>query len=104
MTKIFFTQCMLFKSKEKFDKITGIIVWVLLLEIIILLFIGTRNSIRNYKREIKSGFFDLPTFKKCEHPEHNTPTHIYIPQGKGYKHVCPNCGNVIIMTPSQTSL
>lgn len=41
----------------------------------------------------KSGFFDLKEFG-CTDPEHNFPMHLYIPQGKGYRHVCPSCGKV----------
>lgn len=40
------------------------------------------------------GFFDLANFqweKPCMDPEHNMPTHIYVPPGKGYRHICPNC-------------
>lgn len=46
----------------------------------------------------KSGFFDLPISTICRNPEHNPPTHLYIPPGKGYKHVCPGCGHVIILS------
>ena len=28
----------------------------------------------------------------CNHPSHNPPTHIYIPPGKIFIHVCPACG------------
>lgn len=53
----------------------------------------------------KSGFFDLPVEKKaCNNPEHKVPMGICIPKGKGYKHVCPGCGEVTIVTPSQTTL
>ena len=53
----------------------------------------------------KSGFFDLHTEKKiCNNPDHKVPTGISIPKGKGYKHVCPACGEVTIVTPSQTTL
>lgn len=37
-------------------------------------------------------FFDLPLDTTCRHPEHKPPTGLYIPPGKGYKHVCPTCG------------
>ncbi|QDH83526.1 hypothetical protein [Achromobacter phage Motura] len=39
----------------------------------------------------QSGFFDLPVAQFCTHPEHNFPTHLYIPPGQGYRHVCPGC-------------
>lgn len=52
----------------------------------------------------KSGFFDLNSAKKCNHPSHELPTHLHIPQGKGYRHVCPNCGKVTVIIPPQVSL
>jgi hypothetical protein len=45
----------------------------------------------------KSSFFDLNKAETCLHPEHDPPMHLYIPPGKGYKHVCPNCGKVSII-------
>jgi hypothetical protein len=30
---------------------------------------------------------------ECRHPEHNPPTHVYIPVGKRLVHVCPGCGH-----------
>lgn len=52
----------------------------------------------------KSGFFDLPEINICKDSEHNPPTHLYIPPGKGYKHVCPSCNRVVYITPPQISL
>jgi hypothetical protein len=49
----------------------------------------------------KGGFFDLPNKKMCNHPEHNPPTHLHIPQGKGYKHLCPACKKSTIVIPPQ---
>lgn len=31
-------------------------------------------------------------FKPCNDPEHWPPTHLYIPAGYRYRHVCPKCG------------
>lgn len=50
------------------------------------------------------GFFDLPQSKICNHPEHYPPNHICIPQGKGYRHVCPSCGKVTVIVPQQFTL
>lgn len=53
----------------------------------------------------KGGFFDLPAeYKKCTSPEHEPPTHIHIPHGKGYKHICPVCGKETIIIPGEVSL
>lgn len=41
---------------------------------------------------------DAETKKACQHPEHNFPTHIYIPGGQSHTHVCPDCGNEITAT------
>jgi len=45
-----------------------------------------------------SGMFELEKQSKCLDPSHNFPTLLCIPQGQGYKHVCPRCGNVQIAT------
>ena len=49
----------------------------------------------------KSGFFDIHPTKLCNHPDHGFPSHLYIPFGKGYRHVCPSCGNVTTVIPQQ---
>lgn len=49
-------------------------------------------------------FFDLPSDKTCIHPEHEPPTGLYIPPGKGYRHVCPACKTVKDVIPPQYSL
>lgn len=51
-----------------------------------------------------SGFFDLPKDETCIHPEHNPPTGLYIPPGKGYRHVCPGCGVAQTLIPAAHSL
>lgn len=51
-----------------------------------------------------SGFFDLPKTETCQHPEHSPPTGLYIPPGKGYKHVCKGCGWAQTVIPSEYSL
>jgi predicted RNA-binding Zn-ribbon protein involved in translation (DUF1610 family) len=55
----------------------------------------------------ESGFFDLPEMPAYEHkravcfdPSHEAPTHLHIPAGKGYRHVCPSCGREVILYPS----
>lgn len=54
--------------------------------------------------EKKGGFFDLPKSDVCKDPEHEPPSHICIPQGKGYRHVCPSCGKVAVLIPPQITL
>lgn len=55
--------------------------------------------------ENKSEFFDLPAWlKTCRHPEHEPPMHIAIPEGKGYRHVCPGCGATRTLIPPRFSL
>lgn len=49
----------------------------------------------------KSGFFDLPEISVCGHPEHEPPTHLYIPTGKGYRHICPECGKTVVLKSNQ---
>ena len=45
----------------------------------------------------KSGFEPIPGYKICMHPGHNPPTHLYIPPGQQYRHVCPGCGAEVVM-------
>lgn len=52
----------------------------------------------------KSGFFDLPKDETCKDREHNPPSHMVIPHGQGYNHVCPSCGAVTTIIPQQVSL
>lgn len=53
------------------------------------------ESVKNAEKEQKSGFFRVKGWDAtCTHPEHNFPTHLYIPLGMGYKHVCPGCGKI----------
>lgn len=51
----------------------------------------------------QSGFFPLPTRHQCKHPEHEPPTHLVIPEGHGYRHVCPSCGMQRTLIPPQIS-
>ena len=51
----------------------------------------------------ESGFEDAPTINLCRHPEHLPPTHLYIPHGKIYRHVCPGCKNTIRLNGSEIS-
>lgn len=58
----------------------------------------------------EGGFFPLPKFPEkekdmdtCNDHEHNPPQYLHIPQGQGYKHVCPSCGKVQIVIPPQVS-
>jgi len=53
------------------------------------------NFEMNMNNSGKCGLFDLPKIQLCRHPSHEFPKFLWIPQGKGYKHVCPGCGNVI---------
>ena len=53
---------------------------------------------------ITSSFFDLPADETCIHPEHEPPSGLYIPSGKGYRHVCPGCKTVRELIPLSYSL
>lgn len=56
------------------------------------------------KKPVRRGGFeddDMPTcLTPCLHPEHNPPMHLYIPQGQRYRHICPACGNEVVIRPS----
>jgi hypothetical protein len=62
------------------------------------------NKIIEDSQKKESEFFDLPKNKQCVSPLHNPPSHIHIPQGKGYKHVCPDCKNETTIIPHQITL
>lgn len=52
----------------------------------------------------QSGFFKLPERQKpCLDMAHNPPSHLYIPPGHGYRHICPSCGRMaILISPDVT--
>lgn len=50
------------------------------------------------------GFFPLPREYGCHHPEHQPPSHLYIPPGQGYRRVCPSCGAVFTIIPQQVTM
>lgn len=62
------------------------------------------NMVDGYEKQgkVNSGFFDLEnTTHVCNHPSHNPPSHIVIPTGKCYRHVCPCCNKVTTLIPPQ---
>jgi len=44
------------------------------------------------KEPNKSGFEMLKDEAFCLDINHSPPTHLWIPQGKQYRHICPTCG------------
>lgn len=50
-----------------------------------------------FKLPEQSGMFRLDKREICLDPGHHFPTHMHIPYGHGYRHVCPRCGNVIVV-------
>lgn len=44
---------------------------------------------------------DAPARRICNHPEHNPPHHYVVPEGKRFRNVCPGCGFVSYLYPSQ---
>jgi hypothetical protein len=40
-----------------------------------------------------AGMIDKNIRPRCNHPNHNPPTHLYIPPDKLYVHVCPACNH-----------
>ena len=59
------------------------------------------------KPKKQGGFFDLHKTDiyvgNCKDNSHNPPNHIHIPQGKGYKHICPSCEKQTVIIPPQIS-
>lgn len=48
-------------------------------------------------QEKQSGFFDLDKNTICTNQQHDPPNHLLVPAGKGYKHICPGCGDIKII-------
>jgi len=51
------------------------------------------------KDDRKSGFEDIPIQERCLNPRHQPPSHMVIPAGKQYRHVCPGCGFQVVLRP-----
>lgn len=51
-----------------------------------------------------SGFEDDAVLDGCRHAQHNPPEHMVIPSGKRYRHVCPGCGNTILIRSSYSNM
>lgn len=54
-------------------------------------------------KDEKSHFEDDPLNQFCMDKSHNPPSHLYIPQGKRYVHVCPACGTRMVIRPINIS-
>lgn len=53
----------------------------------------------------RSGFEPINHLtKRCTDPEHTPPSHMVIPQGMRYRHVCPSCGETQYIYPVETTL
>ena len=52
----------------------------------------------------KSGWEDEAVENICRSQDHNPPTHLYIPPGKIYRHVCSGCGKVTRLRSTWSSL
>ncbi len=49
----------------------------------------------------QGGFEPIPGFvEPCLDPSHKPPTHLVIPRGQQYRHVCPTCGAEVVMRGS----
>lgn len=50
----------------------------------------------------KSGFEPDPESQSepCRDPGHEAPTHLYVPAGQRYRHVCPGCGRMVFLYPA----
>lgn len=59
----------------------------------------SRNEELNEKE--RSHFEDIEKDVTCKDPGHNIPSHLHIPQGKRYVHICPACGQRSVLQPPQ---
>ncbi len=56
-----------------------------------------QEDFNNIFEKEKSGFEPLPEKQVCNHPGHNVPMHLFVPPNQQYRHVCPNCGNTVLI-------
>lgn len=56
------------------------------------------------KNDRKGGFEDIPVQERCLNPSHQPPSHMVIPAGKQYRHICPGCGFEIVMRPPMITM
>lgn len=61
-------------------------------------------TIKPFVQEEESHFEDIEDVITCNHPGHNPPTHLHIPQGKRYIHICPACKQKTILQPLRIRL
>lgn len=48
------------------------------------------------------GLEPIPDHERpCVSPQHLPPMHIHIPYGMQYRHICPSCGNEIVLRSSE---
>ena len=63
-----------------------------------------RKLVELLKEKKKSGFQNAEnTFTTCKDTNHFAPSHIFIPDGKKYVHVCPSCGKEQTLVSPQVS-
>ncbi len=65
-------------------------------------------QIRDMRKRIaerRGGMEPIPEkIEPCRHPEHQPPSHICIPNGMQYRHVCPACGIEQVIRPMRVWL
>lgn len=62
-----------------------------------------RRMVEASKRK-QGGMEPIPAHQRpCNSPEHSPPTHLCIPEGMQYRHICPACGAEYVMRGSQVS-
>ena len=52
----------------------------------------------------KSGFEPDMRSGYCRHAEHLPPSHLHIPEGKQYRHVCPACRAQFVLRSNGATL
>lgn len=60
----------------------------------------------NFDIKNTSGLIPVDQFNwqgMCIDPQHNPPSHLFVPLGYVYKHVCPSCGAVSFIQPQHVT-
>jgi hypothetical protein len=55
-----------------------------------------------FYREKQGGLEPIPEHERpCQSQQHLPPTHIHIPYGMQYRHICPSCGCEVVLRSSE---
>ncbi len=66
---------------------------------------GTRKGDETwaFDKRKRGGFEPVERIRGCRSMDHNPPSHLYIPAGQQYRHICSGCGReTVLQSPDVT--